>query len=295
MTGQADQSQKDSVGPVVVVGALGMLGRAWRELLTERAIQHAGLDLPGLDITNPESIRDNISRDTRLVVNCAAFTNVDDAETREADALKLNADAVAHLAAHCLQIGATLIHYSTDYVFNGAATLPYPTDQPRDPINAYGRTKAKGEHVLDVSGCKYLMIRTSWLYAPWAHNFVLTMLRLTNERDELRVVDDQRGRPTSAQHLARTSLALHELNRQGTYHVTDGGACTWYDFTGEIQRLSGHDCTIHPCSSDEYQRPATRPAYSVLDLGKTEAVLGAMPDWQQNLSDVIKQTEPQSA
>ncbi len=295
MTGQADQPQTSSIGPVAVVGALGMLGRAWRELLSDRGIEHTGLDLPVLDITSPESIREHIPEGTELVVNCAAFTDVDGAETREDEALRLNADAVAHLAERCREINATLIHYSTDYVFNGHALSPYATDHPREPVNAYGRTKAEGEKALEASGCKYLLIRTSWLYAPWAHNFVLTMLRMTRERDELRVVDDQRGRPTSAQHLAHTSLSLFEHDRQGAFHVTDGGECTWYEFTREIKRLAGHDCTIHPCGSSEYQRPATRPAYSVLDLSKTEAVLGPMPDWKQNLQETIRQTEPQSA
>jgi dTDP-4-dehydrorhamnose reductase len=295
MTPSPDQPSAQSVGPVVVVGALGMLGRAWRELLTERGIEHAGLDLPTLDITDPASIREHIGRKTRVVVNCAAFTDVDGAETREDEALVLNAQAVSNLAEYCKKIGATLVHYSTDYVFDGKAASPYPTDYPRDPVNAYGRTKAEGETLLETSGCKHLLIRTSWLYAPWAHNFVLTMLRMTRERDELRVVDDQRGRPTSAQHLARTTLALLEHDQAGTFHVTDGGECTWYGFTGEIKRLAGNQCDIQPCDSSVYQRPAPRPAYSVLDISKTEAVLGAMPDWKENLPDVIKQTETQTA
>ena len=269
MSGSADQSLPPSVGPVVVVGALGMLGRAWRELLTECGIEHSGLDLPSLDITDPASISEHLGRKTRVVVNCAAFTDVDGAETREDEALVLNAKAVGNLADHCKKIGATLVHYSTDYVFDGKAQSPYPIDHPRDPINAYGRTKAQGETILEASGCKHLLIRTSWLYAPWAHNFVLTMLRLTRERDELRVVDDQRGRPTSAQHLARTTLALLEHEQAGTFHVTDGGDCTWYGFTCEIKRLAGNQCDIQPCDSSVYQRPAVRPAYSVLDISKT--------------------------
>lgn len=295
MSVPADQPTAGEVGPVAVVGALGMLGRAWRELLTGRGVQHVGLDLPAIDITNPDSIRGCIGKDTRTVVNCAAFTDVDGAETREDEARILNATAVGHLAEHCKAIGATLIHYSTDYVFDGKATSPYPTDHPRDPVNAYGRTKAEGEQIIESSGCRYLLIRTSWLYAPWAHNFVLTMLRLTRERNELYVVNDQHGRPTSAQHLARTSLALLEQDLSGTFHVTDGGQCSWYDFTLEIKRLAGNECDVRPCDSSAYKRPAVRPAYSVLDISKTEAALGTLPDWKQNLADVIKQTEPKSA
>lgn len=291
----ADPPITREVGPVAVVGALGMLGRAWRELLTARGIEHVGLDLPALDITDPDSIREHIGGGTRTIVNCAAFTDVDSAETREGDARTLNAAAVGHLAERCKAVGATLIHYSTDYVFDGKATSPYPTDHPRDPVNAYGRTKAEGEQIIESSSCRYLLIRTSWLYAPWAHNFVLTMLRLTRERDELNVVNDQHGRPTSAQHLARTSLALLEKDLTGTFHVTDGGRCSWYDFTLEIKRLAGNECDIKPCDSNAYKRPAVRPAYSVLDISKTEATLGTMPDWKQNLADVIHQVEPKSA
>lgn len=294
MSDPADQPAVRKAGPVAVVGALGMLGRAWRELLTARGIEHVGLDLPTIDITDSDSIREHIDDNTRAVVNCAAFTDVDGAEAREDDAGALNALAVGHLAERCKQIGAKLVHYSTDYVFDGMAGSPYATDHPRDPVNAYGRTKAAGEVILEGSGCKYLLIRTSWLYAPWGHNFVLTMLRLTRERDELNVVNDQCGRPTSAQHLARASLALLEKDLTGTFHVTDGGYCSWYDFTLEIKRLAGNTCDVKPCDSSVYKRPALRPAYSVLDVSKTESALGPLPDWKHNLAEVVRQMEPQS-
>jgi len=290
MSAKSDPSK----GPAVVVGALGMLGKAWRELLLNNDIDHTGLDLPTLDITDPDSIAEHIGKDVRFVVNCAAFTDVDGAEDQENLAHILNADAVGHLADHCKKIGATLIHYSTDYVFDGKSESPYKTDHPRDPLNAYGRTKAAGEQRVEGSSCDYILIRTSWLYAPWARNFVATMIRLTRDRDELQVVDDQRGRPTSAQHLAAASLRLLEKGQRGAFHVTDGGECTWYEFACEIKRLAGNTCDIKPCSSDQYKLPAARPAYSVMDLSKTEAVLGAMPEWKKNLADVIGQMEPQS-
>ncbi len=279
---------------VAVVGALGMLGRAWRELLQARGIDHIGLDLPTIDITDPGSIAEHIKPGCKTVVNCAAFTDVDGAEDQEPAALRLNAEAVGHLADHCKAIGATLIHYSTDYVFDGQADSPYMTDHPRDPINAYGRTKAEGEKLIEASGCEFLLIRTSWLYAPWARNFVNGMIRLTRERDELNVVDDQHGRPTSAQHLAASSLALLEKGERGASHITDGGQCSWYEFACEIKRLAGNQCDIRPCTSDEFKRPAPRPAYSVLDISKTESALGPMPDWKHNLAEVIGQMEPQS-
>ncbi len=294
MSDEADQSVGRSVGPAVVVGALGMLGRAWRELLQKRDIGHAGLDLPTLDITDPQSIAEHIGKDVRTVVNCAAFTDVDGCEDQEPTAYKLNAQAAGYLADHCKTIGATLIHYSTDYVFDGKADTPYPTDHPRDPVNAYGRTKLQGEQLIEASGCDYILIRTSWLYAPWARNFVISMIRLTRERDELNVVDDQRGRPTSAQHLAASSLFLLEKGERGAFHVTDGGECSWYEFTCEIKRLAENTCDVKPCTSEEFKRPAPRPAYSVLDISKTESVLGPMPDWKHNLAEVLGQMELQS-
>ncbi len=294
MTDTPTKQDAGQLSPVVVVGAQGMLGRAWCEYLKKRGVDLVGLDLPELDITDPASIKQGISPDTRTIVNCAAFTDVDGAETREADAKRLNADAVWNLAEHAREISATLIHYSTDYVFDGQATSPYATDHPRDPINAYGRTKAQGEQALEASGCRYLLIRTSWLYAPWANNFVLTMLRLTRDRDTLKVVSDQRGRPTSAQHLAGASFKLLEVGCTGTFHVTDGGECSWHEFACEIARLAGHVCDIQPCTSDEFPRPAKRPAYSVLDLSQTEQAIGPMPDWRHNLAHVLRQLEPQS-
>ncbi len=276
----------------VVIGAAGMLGRAWCALLGERGHEFVALDRDEVDITDAASVGAAVPRMCRAIINCAAYTNVDGAETDEAAATKLNGDAVAHLAARAKAGGATLIHYSTDYVFNGQATEPYPTDTPHDPVNAYGRSKAAGERALWESGADHLLIRTSWLYAPWGNNFVRTMLRLTAERDELSVVDDQRGRPTSAEHLAATSLALLDAEGRGTFHVTDGGACTWHGFTVEIAQQAGHTCAVKPCTTDQFPRPAKRPAYSVLDLGRTESLVGPMPDWKQNLAAVLARVEP---
>lgn len=278
-----------------VVGASGMLGRAWCELLDRRGIAYAALDRGEVDITAPASIADALPTSCGAIVNCAAYTDVDGAETDEPAATKLNGEAVGHLAAHAKATGATLIHYSTDYVFNGQASEPYPTNAAHDPVNAYGRSKAAGETALWDSGADHLQIRTSWLYAPWANNFVRTMLRLTAERDALNVVDDQHGRPTSAEHLAATSLALLEAGARGTFHVTDGGQCTWHGFAAEIARQAGHACDIQPCATDQFPRPAKRPAYSVLDLARTESVLGPMPDWKQNLAAVLARVEPVGA
>ncbi len=259
-----------------------MLGRAWHELLERRGVPFRALGRPELDLAEPATV-ERLDGDYAAIVNCAAWTDVDGAESREEAARRVNAVGVAALAQRARALGATLLHYSTDYVFNGRGETPYRVDHPRDPVNAYGRTKAEGEEAIERSGCRYLLIRTSWVYAPWGKNFVLTMHRLTAERDTLRVVDDQRGRPTSAEHLAAASLALLERGATGTYHVTDGGACTWCGFTREIARLAGHACDVQPCTTAEFPRPAPRPAYSVLDLSKTEAMIGPMPDWRDNL------------
>jgi len=284
-----------NAGPVIVIGALGMLGRAWCGLLQQKNIPHKGLDLPELDITDPDSIAEHLHAGCKTIVNCAAYTDVDGTEDNEIAALQLNAQAVKLLADRCKSIDATLIHYSTDYVFNGQAQSPYPVDHRRDPVNAYGRTKAKGEEFIASSDCQHLLVRTSWLYAPWANNFVRTMTKLTAERDALQVVDDQRGRPTSAQHLASASLSLIEKNARGTFHITDAGECSWHGFACEIARLAGNTCDIKPCDSSQFPRPASRPAYSVLDITKAEAIIGPMPNWKDNLASVIEQMEPQRA
>ena len=203
-----------------------------------------------------------------------------------------NANSVHNLAALCTQRDATLVHYSTDYVFSGNANTPYPVDAPQEPQNAYGRSKAAGERALWTSGCNHVLIRTSWLYAPWANNFVRTMARLGKTKDALAVVDDQRGRPTSAQYLAERTLGLLEHRARGTFHVTDDGQCTWFGFTQEVMRELGYACRVSPCTSAEFPRPAPRPTYSVLGLEKTESLLGPARPWQENLRDVLMSLEP---
>lgn len=281
----------EEVPAYVIVGAGGMLGRAWRELLEAERLSYIAYDRRQLDITDAAAVEEKIPQGVGVVVNCAAYTDVDTAETSEADAAKINAEGVERLAERCFVIAATLVHYSTDYVFAGDGSAPYPTDAPIDPVNAYGRTKAAGEQAIRDSGCRHRTIRTSWLYAPWGNNFVRTMLRLTAERDALSVVDDQRGRPTSAQHLAAVSKKLIRGATDGTYHVADGGECTWYGFTQEIARQAGNLCDLQPCTTDQFPRPAKRPAYSVLDLSRTEAAVGKMPEWKDNLRSVIKQLQ----
>ncbi|MCA9528624.1 MAG: dTDP-4-dehydrorhamnose reductase [Myxococcales bacterium] len=263
---------------ILLIGNRGMLGRAWGQRLTAAGLDYVAASDVRLDITDRARI-DRVVAGYDLVVNCAAWTHVDDAEFERTKARELNVVAVGHLAERCRETGATLIHYSTDYVFNGQASEPYPVDAPHDPINMYGKTKAEGERRLWDSGADHLLIRTSWLHAPWGHNFVRTMVRLGAEREKVRVVDDQVGRPTSAPNLARASLELYRGGHRGTFHVTDSGQCTWYDLACRVIAASGGRCRVEPCPSSEYPRPAKRPRYSVLDISATEARIGPLPPW----------------
>ncbi len=286
---------QDTLGPVLLIGGGGMLGRAWRKLLQTREL-HCHAPTPSeLDITNPDHIARVITDKHKLVINCAAWTDVDAAETHTQDANRVNATAVGQLAQRCKQVGAKLIHYSTDYVFDGQGTSPYTTDHPTAPVNAYGQSKLNGERLTQESGCDHLLIRTSWLYAPWGKNFVLTIASLATQRDSLRVVSDQHGRPTSVEHLADATLKLIQQNRAGTCHVTDGGQCSWYDLARQVAKRVNPNCRVEPCTTEEFPRPAKRPAYSVLDISQTEKWLGPMPDWKQNLADALSRATPQAS
>lgn len=266
----------------------GMLGRAFAAALTDGFV---GAIYPSIDLTNEETITRCLTPGITRVINCSAYTDVDGAEKDEALATAINGTGVGLLAKRCREIGATLIHFGTDYVFDGEAHSPYPVDAKRAPQGAYGRSKARGEELLFESGASYLYVRTSWLYAPWAKNFVRTITSLATQKDRLKVVADQRGRPTSAEHLARTTLALADRGSTGVYHVTDGGECSWFEFAQEIVRLSGSSCVVEPCTTADFPRPAKRPAYSVLDLRRVETELGPMPDWKANLADVMARLE----
>ena len=196
----------------MILGARGMLGRALRALLDQRGLRYVGLDLPEFDMTDRAQVEAAIPTGTAAVLNCAAYTDVDKAEQDEATATKLNGESVGMLARVTAARGVPLVHYSTDYVFAGDATEPYRVDQPHAPLNAYGRSKAVGERAIWEAGGPHLLLRTSWLYAPWANNFVRTIYKLSRDREVLRVVADQRGRPTSTEHLAQI---LARTARQG--------------------------------------------------------------------------------
>lgn len=264
-----------------------MLGRCWTELLSSRGIDHVATMRADLDITDRTAVNRFVTPGTRWVVNCAAYTLVDAAEEHEELATEVNGHAVGRLADRCKAVGAKLLHYSTDYVFDGTSTEPYATDHERSPINAYGRSKALGEELIERSGVHHLLVRSSWLYAPWGKNFVLTIRDLARARSTLRVVNDQRGRPTDSRRLAEVSLALMDKGRRGIFHVTDSGECTWFDLAALVASVANPDCRIEPCTSEEFPRPAPRPAYSVLDITETEKIVGRLLPWEERVRDVL--------
>jgi dTDP-4-dehydrorhamnose reductase len=278
--------------PVLVLGPSGMVGRAVSEGLAREGLQHRLVPRAEVDLTRFDSIATGIAEGTGTVINCAAWTNVDSAEAHEEEATRANGLGVGELAERCREIGASLVHYSTDYVFEGHATAPYPIGQRRAPINAYGRSKAVGESLLESSGVHHLLLRTSWVYAPWGKNFVRTILNLARQRPSLKVVNDQLGRPSSAEQIARVTLALLSASAEGTFHVCDAGECTWFEFASAAVAAAGLNCQVNPCTSSEFPSPAKRPSYSVLDLSATVSKVGPLVDWRDSLASVISRLEP---
>ena len=272
---------------LVVIGVDGMLGRCWQRLLASRGVDFLGTTYTELDITEDKAVDRIVTPGTRWVVNCAAYTEVDAAEEHEDLANEVNGLAVGRLAARCKAVDARLLHYSTDYVFDGTATKPYPTNHPRNPVSAYGRSKALGEELVERSGVEHLLVRSSWLYAPWGKNFVLTIRDLAKARPTLRVVADQRGRPTDSRRLAEVSFALAERGHRGIAHVTDGGECSWFELASLVAQVANPECHVEPCTSDEFPRLARRPAYSVLDISATEEAVGPMAPWEDRVRDVL--------
>ena len=246
-----------------------------------------------LDITNLDAIRRCVADNAiNVIVNCAAYTNVDKAEDDVAMADLINNKAVENLAIACKEANATLFHVSTDYVFSGDKNTPCREDEPTNPLGVYGQTKLAGEQSIERVGCKALTSRTAWLYSIYGGNFVKTMQRLTAERDTLNVVFDQVGTPTHAGDLAALIYQLIEENRfaghEGIYHFSNEGVCSWYDFAKEIAELSGNSCDIRPCHSDEFPSKVTRPAFSVLDKTKVKTTFQVtVPYWKDSLKRCI--------
>jgi dTDP-4-dehydrorhamnose reductase len=268
----------------LIVGANGMLGSEVMAQLEGRNV--TGVDLPTIDITDPDSVRANLT-DVDVVVNCAAWTAVDDAETNEATAFTVNAVGPALLAARCAEIDAKLVQISTDYVFDGAREGAYPEDFGPNPRSAYGRTKAAGEWAVraELPDASWIL-RTAWLYGAGGPNFVKTMVKLEGLKPELQVVDDQHGQPTWARDLAKQIVAVVDTDTPaGIYHATSSGETTWFGLTQFIFELAGADPQrVQPTTTDKFPRPAPRPANSVLRHDKWATVgLSPLPAWEESL------------
>ena len=277
---------------ILITGARGQLGSSLRQLGSVSPNNYLATDVAELDITDAGAVLQTVKEQRiDVIVNCAAYTNVERAEEDEARADLLNHKAAAYLAAAAKETGATLIHVSTDYVFDGTAHTPYREDTATSPLG--------GEEAVKASGCRYLILRTAWLYSEYGNNFLKTMLRLTSERETLRVVFDQVGTPTYAGDLALAIFSLIETGRyagnEGVYHFTDEGVCSWYDFAVEIAAAAGHDtCRIIPCHTSEYPTKATRPAYSVLDKTRFKKTFQMdIPHWREALIYCMKRLQRQ--
>ena len=286
---------------ILVTGANGQLGTELRNVTAgsrDNYIFSDVISLPevetlSLDITNIDAVRIVCdSEKIDAIVNCAAYTNVDKAEDEPSMAVSLNCAAAGNLAKVAAERDAALIHISTDYVFHGDLPLPCREDWPTDPIGVYGSTKLAGEKEIEKSGCRSIIIRTAWLYSPYGKNFVKTMLRLTSEKDSLKVVFDQIGTPTYAWDLATVIHGIIEgrrLDKTGLYHFSDEGAISWYDFAKAICEIGGNTCDIQPCHTEEYPSKAKRPRFSVLDKTKIKETLGiSIPYWRDSLIDCIR-------
>ena len=279
---------------VLVTGANGQLGNEMRIVSKGSSDNYIFTDVEELDITNCDAIRKCVAEnEVNVIVNCAAYTNVDKAEDDEATAELLNAQAVEYMAKVCKENDATLIHISTDYVFGGNnGNTPRGEAEAVNPTGAYGRSKLHGEEAIRKSGCSHIIIRTAWLYSEFGNNFVKTMRRLTAEKDKLNVVFDQIGTPTYAMDLAKVIFKIIEeklfKDIEGVYHFSNEGVISWYDFAKEICELSGNECDIQPCHSDEFPSKVKRPNYSVLDKTKIKNKLNiTIPYWKDSLKKCI--------
>lgn len=280
---------------ILVTGANGQLGSEMRRLGSVSPNNYIFTDVAELDITDANAVLATVKENAvEIIVNCAAYTNVDKAESDEATAELINSTAVRNLAVAMKEVGGTLFHVSTDYVFGLDGNTPRTEDMPVNPLGVYGRTKLNGELAIKESGCKALIFRTAWLYSEFGNNFLKTMMRLTAEREQLNVVFDQVGTPTYAGDLALAIFSIIEAGvyegNEGVYHFSDEGVCSWYDFAVEIAAAAGNtNCRIIPCHSSEFPSPVTRPPYSVLDKTKIKNTFDIdIPHWRESMEYCIK-------
>ena len=279
---------------ILVTGCKGQLGT---ELKKIAGAEHQWFftDIDTLDICNKATVEECFNTNQiDACINCAAYTAVDKAEDEQQLATLVNTFAPKVLADACKRHDALLIHVSTDYVFGGDAHEPYKVDDPINPQSVYGCTKADGERAIRESDCNYMIVRTAWLYSSVGKNFVKTMLMLGDTKDEINVVADQKGCPTWAHDLAVAILALLKKNGKNkvheTFHFTNEGQITWYDFATAIMEIGEKKCKVNPITTDQYPTKAKRPAYSVLDLSKIKEYAGIeIPDWKESLVKCIEE------
>jgi dTDP-4-dehydrorhamnose reductase len=286
---------------LLLIGKIGQVGYELRRTLAPLA-QVTAVDFPEIDLTNGDSIRKWV-RDTKpaVIINAAAYTTVDKAESESELAMKINGIAPGILADEAKKLGALLVHYSTDYIFDGTKTNPYVETDAPNPLGSYGRSKLAGDQAVITAGGKHLIFRLCWVYGARGQNFMLTMTRLAREREKLRVVNDQIGCPTWSRMIAETTtLALRQALAAsdpaaytGVYHLASSGTTSWHGFAQAIINLmpaDGKKCTqVEPITSAEYQTPTKRPAYSVLGCDKLERTFGLrLPNWHDSLKHVLE-------
>lgn len=274
---------------ILLTGGNGQLGTELRHLLDEKGVKYVSTDAKEMDITDAQATMDYITNlKPTVIYHCAAYTAVDKAEDegKELDE-KINVDGTRNVALAAKEVGATLVYISTDYVFDGKLKDgEYAVDAPINPLNEYGRTKALGEKAVQEIMDDYYIIRTSWVFGKYGHNFVFTMQKLAETRDELTIVNDQFGRPTWTRTLAEFMyFVIDQKAPFGIYHLSNDNACSWYEFAKEI--LKDTDVKVLPVTSEQFPQKATRPQYSVMDLSKTKALGFKIPTWQEALQGML--------
>jgi len=281
---------------ILVTGSNGQLGNELRLVVEEKdkVNNYFFTDVEELDITNKSDVSQFLhANDIDVVVNCAAYTNVDKAEDESEIADLINHIGVKNLAETCKERDGFLIHISTDYVFDGTKNTPYNETDETNPLGVYGETKLRGENAIINSGCEYVILRTSWLYSSFGKNFLKTMQRLTAEKENLKVVFDQVGTPTYAGDLANVIYTIIQKEddniKNQIYHFSNEGVCSWYDFAVAINEISGHNCKILPCHSNEFPSKVSRPSFSVLDKSKIKKALNIhIQNWRYSVQRCAK-------
>lgn len=281
---------------VLATGGAGMLGAALKKVFDVPGVEYIPIDIAEADITVAENIAAFVTKiSPDIVINCAAFTDVDGCETKKEIAFAVNGSGAGNVAAAAAAVGAPVIHISTDYVFDGSSSTPYVETDPVNPMGVYGASKLEGERAVAAANSRHYILRTAWLYGAGGKNFVDTIAKFAQEREELSVVSDQVGSPTYTMHLASAikTVADRVLSadapESGIFHATGGGRCSWFEFAGEIVKLRpGKTKSIKPVTTEEFGRPAPRPAYSVMNNQKIQKTFGvSMPHWLDALKEYL--------